>query len=193
IVIDLPQPQSLVRFVAPGPARDDPDFFAASVLNYTVGGGGFESRMMKTLRVEQGLTYGVRTGLNWTSDYLKIWQGSGQTKNESAGEFIAGVKDELSKVVENGTEQELSDAKAYMIGSYPLGFDSNAKIAGNMMGVRQQALGVDYFDRRNAAIAAVTLEDVNRVARDWLAPEKFTFVVVGEPEGLMTAGTDTAG
>ena len=194
IVIDLPQPQSLVRFVAPGPARDDPDFFAASVLNYTVGGGGFESRMMKTLRVEQGLTYGVRTGLNWTSDYLKIWQGSGQTKNESAGEFIAGVKDELSKVVENGiTEQELSDAKAYMIGSYPLGFDSNAKIAGNMMGVRQQALGVDYFDRRNAAIAAVTLEDVNRVARDWLAPEKFTFVVVGEPEGLLTDGTDTAG
>ncbi len=185
IITRLPQPQSLVRFVAPGPGRDHPDFFPATVLNYTVGGGGFESRLMKTLRVEQGLTYGVLTGLNWTSDYLKTWSGSGQTKNESAGAFVAGVEEELRKVAEEGiTAGELADAKAYMIGSYPLGFDSNAKIAGNMMSVRQQALGVDYFDRRNAEIASVSLEDVNRVAAEWLAPDRFTFVVVGEPQGL---------
>ncbi|MEM7767756.1 MAG: pitrilysin family protein [Pseudomonadota bacterium] len=190
IIVSLPQPQSLVRFVAPGPARDHLDFFAATVLNYTVGGGGFESRMMKTLRVEKGLTYGVGTGLTWTSNYLKTWSGSGQTKNESAGEFVAGVKDELSKVAEAGiTAEELADAKAYIIGSYPLGFDSNAKIAGNMMSVRQQVLGIDYFDRRNAAIAAVTLEDANRVAAEWLSPENFTFVVVGEPQGIPSPST----
>lgn len=191
IVIDLPQPQTLVRFVAPGPGREHPDFFPAAVLNYTVGGGGFESRLMKTLRVEQGLTYGVRTGIDWTSDYLKTWAGSGQTRNETAGEFVEGVRNELRKVADNGiTEQELADAKAYMIGSYPLGFDSNAKIAGNMMGVRQQGLGVDYFDRRNAKIEAVTLEDVNRVAADWLSPEAFTFVLVGEPQGLAPSTAD---
>ena len=185
IIVDLPQPQSRIEFVAPGLSRDHPDYYTARVLNYTLGGGGFESRLMKVLRVEKGLTYGVGTGLGSTLEYLHTWAGVGQTKNESAGEFITLLKAELEKIGAEGvTEQELADAKAYLTGSYPLGFDSNAKIARNMMGVRRENLGVDYFDRRNAAIEAVTLEDVNRVAAEYLAPEKFTFIVVGEPEGL---------
>lgn len=184
VTVDLPQPQSLVRFTAPGLQRNHPDFFTAYVLNYTFGGGGFESRIMKELRVARGLTYGVYTGLNYGGE-LALWSGSGQTKNESAGEFITVLREEMTKIVESGvTEQELSDAKAYLTGSYPLGFDSNAKIAGNMMSVRQQELGVDYFDRRNAAVSEVTLEDVNRVAAEYLKPENFYYVVVGEPQGL---------
>ena len=62
IIVELPQPQSLVSFTAPAMTRDDPDFYTAVVLNYTFGGGGFESRLMKDLRVERGLTYGVYTG-----------------------------------------------------------------------------------------------------------------------------------
>lgn len=184
IIVDLPQPQSLVSFSAPGLPRDHPDFFTAYVLNYTVGGGGFESRLMKTLRVEKGLTYGVYTGLS-TSDHLNTWSGGGQTKNESAGEFLAGIRDELGQFAADGvTEEELSDAKAYLTGSYALGFDSNAKIADQMMSVRQEELGIDYFDTRNANMNAVTLEDVNRVAKEYLSPDRFTYVIVGQPEGL---------
>ena len=184
IVIDLPQPQSLVSFRGPGIERDDPDFFTAYVVNYTMGGGGFESRMMKELRVERGLTYGIYTGLS-TGEHLNTWGGGGQTKNSSAGEFVAGVKEEIRKIAETGlTADELADAKAYLIGSYPLGFDSNSKIAGNMMGVRQDELGVDYFDKRNAMFESVTLADANRVAKEYLDPDNFTFVVVGQPEGL---------
>ncbi|WP_084397792.1 M16 family metallopeptidase [Henriciella aquimarina] len=183
-VVDLPQPQSLVTFTAPGIARDDDDFFPAYVLNYTFGGGGFESRLMKDLRVEKGLTYGVYTGLQ-TGDHLNLWSGGGQTKNESAGAFIEGLEAEMTDIVENGiTEAELSDAKAYLTGSYPLSFDSNSKIASNLMGVRQEELGIDYFDRRNAMVEAVTLEDVNRIAAEYLKPENFTYIVVGQPEGL---------
>ncbi|MBU3920261.1 MAG: insulinase family protein, partial [Alphaproteobacteria bacterium] len=186
IVVDLPQPQSLVKFMGPGIDRADPDFFPAYVLNYTFGGGGFESRLMKTLRVEKGLTYGVSTSLDPNPSFL-TWSGSGQTKNESAGEFIAGVKAEMSLLIEGGvTEQELSDAKAYLTGSYPLGFDSNAKIAGQMMSVRQDDLGVDYFDRRNALVEAVTFDDVNRVAREYLDPARYSFIVVGQPQGIGT-------
>ncbi len=182
--VPLPQPQTLVSFTAPGLRRDHPDFFSAFVLNYTFGGGGFESRLMKELRVKRGLTYGIRTGLNF-DDRLATWSGSGQTKNESAGEFITLLKAEMQQIAEAGiTQAELSDAKAYLTGAYPLGFDSNAKIASQMMSVRQQELGVDYFDRRNAEVEAVTLEDANRVAREWLAPERFTFVLVGEPQGV---------
>jgi zinc protease len=184
IIVDLPQPQSLVMFSGPGLARKDPDFFAAYVLNYTVGGGGFESRLMKTLRVDKGLTYGIYTGLS-TSDHLNTWGGGGQTKNESAGEFLAGIRDELSQFVADGvTPEELSDAKAYLTGSYALGFDSNAKIADQMMTIRQEDLGIDYFDTRNANMEAVTLEDVNRISAQYLSPDNFTYVIVGEPEGI---------
>ncbi|WP_300376014.1 pitrilysin family protein [Henriciella sp.] len=184
VVVDLPQPQSLVSFTSPAMARDDADYFPAYVLNYTFGGGGFESRLMKDLRVEKGLTYGVYTGIS-TGDHLNTWRGGGQTKNESVGAFIEGIKTNMLSIVEDGvTEEELSDAKAYLTGSYPLSFDSNSKIASNLMGVRLEDLGVDYFDRRNALVQAVTLEDVNRVAAEYLKPENFSFFVVGQPQGL---------
>ncbi|MEL6416588.1 MAG: pitrilysin family protein, partial [Pseudomonadota bacterium] len=101
IVIDLPQPQSLVTFTAPAMKREDPDFYTAVVLNYTFGGGGFESRLMQDLRVERGLTYGVYTGVS-AGDKLQTWAGSGQTKNESAGEFIEGVKENMIAKMETG-------------------------------------------------------------------------------------------
>ena len=184
VVIDLPQPQSLVTFAAPAMTREDPDFYTAVVLNYTFGGGGFESRLMKDLRVAKGLTYGIYTQVS-SQDKIQLWSGGGQTKNESAGEFIAGIKENMAAMVADGmTEEELSAAKAYLTGSYPLGFDSNAKIAARMMGVRLDDLPVDFFDKRNAMVEAVTLEDVNRIAAEYLSPENFTFIVVGQPEGL---------
>ena len=184
VIVPLPQPQSLVRFIGPAMDRANPDYFPAFVLNYTFGGGGFESRLMKTLRVDKGLTYGVSSSIDPNPSFT-VWSGGGQTKNESAGDFITGIREEMQKFIDGGvTEAELSDAKAYLIGSYPLGFDSNAKIASNIMSVRQDDLGVDYFDRRNALIEAVTLEDVNRVAATYLAPGRYSFFVVGEPQGL---------
>jgi len=180
-VVPLPQPQSLVQFTGPGLTQDDPDFYPATVLNYTFGGGGFESRLMKELRVAKGLTYGIYTRVS-AGDKMQTWGGGGQTKNESVGDFIAGIEAEMIKIVDEGiTAEELSDAKAYLTGSYPLGFDSNSKIAGRMMGLRLDDLPVDFFDKRNALIEAVTLEDVNRVAKAYLKPENFTFIVVGEP------------
>jgi zinc protease len=184
VIVDLPQPQSLVRFLAPGLKREDPDFFTAYVLNYTYGGGGFGSRLMESLRVQKGLTYGVYSWLSFDEKYQN-WGGSGQTKNESVGEFVEALMAETALIAEEGvTAEELADAKAYLTGSYPLAFDSNAKIASQMMSVRQDDLGVDYFDRRNALIEAVTLEDVNRVAAEFLQPERFSIIVVGQPEGL---------
>ncbi|QSR21698.1 pitrilysin family protein [Hyphomonas sp. KY3] len=184
VLIDLPQPQSLVRFLAPGLKREDPDFFTAYVVNYTYGGGGFGSRLMESLRVQKGLTYGVYTWLSFDDTYQN-WGGSGQTKNESVGEFVEALLAETALIAEEGiTAEELADAKAYLTGSYPLAFDSNAKIAGQMMSVRQDELGVDYFDRRNALIEAVTLEDANRVAAEFLQPDRFSFIMVGQPEGL---------
>ena len=165
--------------------RDDPDFYTAVVLNYVFGGGGFESRLMKDLRVDKGLTYGVYSRLN-AGDKLQTWTGGGQTKNESVQEFVAGIEENMAKLVADGiSPEELADAKSYLTGSYPLGFDSNAKIAARMMGVRLEGLPVTFFDTRNALVEAVTEADVNRVAATYLQPERFTFIVVGQPDGLL--------
>lgn len=185
IVVDLEQPQSLIQFTGAGMDIDHPDFYSAYVLNYEFGGGGFASRLMQSLRVEKGLTYGIYTRMGF-GDIIDEWGGGGQTKNESAGEFIEGIEAEMTKIAANGiTEEELSDAKAYLTGSYPLGFDSNSKIASQLMNVRQDDdRDITYFDTRNAKINAVTLEDVNRVASEWLTPDRYTFIVVGQPQGL---------
>ncbi|MEL8056210.1 MAG: pitrilysin family protein [Pseudomonadota bacterium] len=184
ITVSLEQPQSLVTFTGPAMRQDDPDFYTAVVLNYTFGGGGFESRLMEDLRVARGLTYGIYSRVS-SGEYAQTWGGSGSTNNDSVVEFIEGIKENMTLMVAEGmTEKELADAKSYLIGSYPLGFDSNAKIAGNMMGLRLDGLPVDFWDKRNAMVEAVTLEDVNRIAREYLKPENFTFIAVGQPQGL---------
>lgn len=185
ITVGLPQPQSLVRFVGQGVPRDHPDYYPLIVTNHIFGGGGdFSARLMSSLRVEKGLTYGIRSSLN-PGEYLQTLSGGGQTQNATAGEFVEGIKAEMRLMAEEGaTQAEVDKAIAYLTGSYPLSFDSNAKIAANMMSVRVQDLPVEYFDTRNASIGSVTLEDVNRVAATYLQPERFTFILVGEPEGV---------
>ena len=184
ILKELEQPQTLVVFSAPGLMRDDPDFFAAYVTNYILGGGGFSARLMDEIREKQGLTYGIYTSLS-TMEHLGSWAGSAQTMNEKAGELIARTKVELYKMATEGpTQKELDDAKAYITGAYPLSFDTNTKIASQMMGIRQFDLGMDYIATRNDKINEVTLEDVKRVAASYLKPENFTFVTVGQPVGM---------
>ena len=82
------------------------------------------------------------------------------------------------------TEQELADAKTYQTGSYPLRFASSGSIAAMLVGIQMDDLGIDYMDRRNALIEAVTLDAVNRVAKTLLRPDRLSFVIVGKPNGV---------
>ncbi|MEM8920161.1 MAG: pitrilysin family protein [Pseudomonadota bacterium] len=184
IVAPLPQPQTLISFSAPGPKRADEDFVPAYVLNYILGGGGFSSRLMDEIREKRGLTYGIGTSLRGSA-HLGLWGGRTQTKNESVQELIDIAKAEIARLrAEGPSDKELADAKAYLTGAYPLGFDTNSKIAGQLMYVRQNDLGLDYVATRNDLIDAVTREDLMAVADKYLDPEAFTFVLVGEPKGF---------
>ena len=177
-------PQSVVLFGQPGMGQDDPDFFAAYLLNTILGGGGFESRLMKEVRVKRGLTYGVYSYLV-DRDQAKVWMGSLASANNRVAEAVGLVRDEWRKAREEGvTEEELSAAKKYLTGAYPLRFDGNGPIANILVGMQMSGMPIDYIATRNAKVEAVTLEDVNRVARELMDPEKLSFVVVGQPEGL---------
>lgn len=183
-IVDFDTPQSVVRFAQPGIDRADPDFFAAYILNHILGGGGFESRLMTEVREKRGLTYGVYSYLS-IPDNANIWAGGVASANDRVAEAISVIRDEWARMHDDGvTQADLDDAKTYLTGAYPLRFDGNGTIADIVVNMQVDDLPTDYIVTRNDKINAVTLEHINRVARERLTPEKLTFVVVGRPEGL---------
>ncbi|MCC6008077.1 MAG: insulinase family protein [Rhodobacteraceae bacterium] len=183
-IVPFPGPQSLVAFGQRGIGIDDPDYFAAMVLNHVLGGGGFGSRLTEELRERRGLTYGIGTGLaSWEAADMLLGQFS--ASNARAAEAKALVVAEWERMARDGiTEEELRAARTYLTGAYPLRFSSNAAIARILTGMQLGGLPADYPARRNALVEAVTREDVARVAARLLDPEGLHFVVVGAPEGL---------
>lgn len=184
-VKDFPGPQSTVTFGHAGMKRDDPDFFAASVLNEIMGGGRFGSRLMTEVREKRGLTYGIGTFLVGY-DLAELYLGQFSSANANVSEAIKVITDEWARIANEGvTEAELATAKTYMTGSYPLRFDGNRRIAGILVGMQMIGLPIDYPKTRNDKVEAVTMEDVQRVAKRLFRAEDLRFVVVGQPEGVV--------
>jgi zinc protease len=184
LVIERPVPQSVVLFGQPGLARNDPDFMTAYLLNQIIGGGGLGSRLMTEIREKRGLTYGVYTYLS-TPRRSGVWLGSVSADNAKVAEVIRLVREAWQDLKDKGvTAAELDDAKRYMTGAYARGFATSRGIAGALVGWQEEDLGIDYFKRRNAMIAAITLEDINRVAKRLVEPGKLMFSVVGKPQGV---------
>ncbi|MBC7131619.1 MAG: insulinase family protein [Roseovarius sp.] len=183
-VVDFATPQSVAIFAQAGIDRHHADFFAAFILNHILGGGGFESRLMTEVREKRGLTYGVYSYIA-NKDAADLWTGSVASANDRIAEAIAVIRDEWGRLREEGvTAEELENARTYLTGAYPLRFDGNGTIAAITVEMQLDGLPTDYIARRNDMVNAVTLDQINRVARERLDPERLTFVVVGRPEGL---------
>jgi zinc protease len=165
-----------------GVGRENPDYYAIQVMNYILGGGGFSSLLMDSIRNERGLAYSVYS-------YFSAEKGRGsfelvmQTKNESAQEAIRVATDEIRRIrAEPVSAEELGDAKDYLTGSFPLRFDTNRKVANFLALVEFFGLGLDFRERYPDFIRKVTRDDVLRVARQYLDAEKLITVVVGNPK-----------
>ncbi len=175
----LQVPQTTLMFGLPGLKRDDPDYQAAYVMNHILGGGSFTSWLYEEVREKRGLAYGVNTSLI-PYDHMGLILGSTATRADRADETLKIVLEQIDRMATKGpTQAELDSAKRYLTGSYALRFDSSGKIASQLVALQNAGLGIDYFDRRNAEIEAVTLDDVNRVAQRLLAGKKPTVVSVG--------------
>ncbi|MGF1659400.1 MAG: pitrilysin family protein [Rubrimonas sp.] len=183
-VIPFDAPQSTVLFGHAGQLRDDPDFIPAYVMNYILGGGGFSSRLTVEVREKRGLAYSAYSYLA-PFDRAGVIMGGVGTANARVAESVEVIRAEWARMAAEGVSaEELAKAKSFLTGSYALRFDSNARIAANLVALQRDNLGIDYVEKRNALVEAVTLEDVRRVAERWLKPEALSFVVVGQPEGL---------
>lgn len=183
-VIEMNVPQSVAVFGHGGFKRKDKDFIASYVLNYILGGGGFNSRLTEEVREKRGLAYSVYSYLS-PYRHAAIYAGNVATENKSMVRSLEVIENELKRMADKGpSARELKNAKQYLTGSYPLRFDTSSKIASQMMWVQIEDLGLDYFDTRNSKIEAVTLQDIRRVAKRLLKADGLIVTIVGKPEGV---------
>ncbi len=184
IVVDKEVPQSVVALGHGGIARDHPDYYTAYAVNYILGGGGFASRLYTEVREARGLAYSVYSYLN-PLDLSSLVLGGVATANARVGESLELIRQEWARMAAEGpSAEELADAKTYLTGSFPLRLNSTGALSRILVGMQMENLGLDYLERRNDYIEAITLKDARRVAAALYHPEALTAVVVGRPDGI---------
>jgi zinc protease len=182
--IDRPITQANIIWGHLGIARSNPDFYALQVMNYIFGGGGFVSRLMDNIRDNLGLTYGIYSHFD-ARKYPGAFQIAMETKNQNANQALSEIFKEMKQFLEKGvTQTELEEAKAYLIGSFPFRMDTNAKLVRLLGAMEFYDLGLDFPEQYPRLIAQVTLEEVLRVARVYLRPDKFLLVVLGNQKEI---------
>jgi zinc protease len=183
MIVERPVPQSVVVFGHRGISREDPDWYAATLL-FEVLAGGFGSRLTAEIREKRGLTYGI-SAYPLPMDHAALIVGGVSTVNGRVVETIDLLKQIWAKFgAEGPTDKEVRDAKDYVNGSYNLRFSNSGAIAGVLTAIQRQELGIDYIERRPGIIEAIKTEDLKRVAKRLFRAEDLTFVVVGQPVGL---------
>jgi len=171
-----------------GISRENPDYYALTVMNYILGGGGFASRLVEEVRNKRGLAYSVASFFD-PGKYPGSFQIVLQTKNASAREAISLALQQVERIrKELVSEKELEGVKKYLIGSFPLRLNTQAKLANFLTQVEYYGLGLDYPEKYPNLISSITREEVLRVAKKYLYLENYILVVVGN---LKEAGMDS--
>lgn len=182
-----PASQAHIALGLPLIRRDDPDYYALLVGNYILGGGGFDSRLMKVLRDQKGYTYGAASSMNPLAQAGDFSIGFA-TQKASAEAALADTRQVVADFIANGpTEAELAQAKANIIGGFPLRFDSNAKLLGYLSIIGFYRLPDDFLDRYPERVAALTPEQIRSVWQRRVQPAQLNTVVVGDPDGSLPA------
>ncbi len=171
--------QSTIVLGFEGISRNDPDFYSLSVMNYILGGGGLTSRLATKIREQRGLAYSVYSTftpyLLPGAFYIEV-----KTKAENTENVIKMIVKELKTMKEKAvTDEELKEAKAFLIGSFPLRIDTMKKISEFLLVTDFYGLGDDYIVRYPEYIEKVTAEDIKKVARRILNTDSYILVVVG--------------
>lgn len=171
--------QAQVLVGQPGVARSDPDYFALTVGNHILGGGGFASRLMHEIREKRGLTYGVYSSF-MPGRHAGAFTVGLQTRPDQAAQAVALIQSELRRFVQDGpTDKELAEAQAALVNSFALRVDSNRKLLENVAGLAWNGLSLNYLDTWQQQVQGVTREQVRRAFQRVLQPEKMVTVVVG--------------
>ena len=179
VKIDRPLSQATVMLGNRSLKRTNPDFYAARVMNYILGGGGFSSRIMDNLREEKGLVYSVYSYFA-AGRHAGHWRLVLQTKNKSANEAIAEAIKEVKRIQAKGvSEKELQDAKDFITGNFATRFGSSGRIADYILAVELLGFSPGYADEYLKKIRGVTKEQILAAARKYIKLDESTLAVVG--------------
>lgn len=180
-LVDKQVPQTTLLIGDLGLTKDHPDHYAAKVFNYILGGGGFNSRLMREIRSNRGLAYSAYSYLQVGRRLPGAFVIGTETKNESVPEAISLIRQILLNMrgapVSLG---ELSVAKDSQINSFVFGFDDTHAIVVQKMQLDFFGFPKDYLETYRDQIAAVTVDDVLRVAREFIRLDRQQFVLVGD-------------
>ncbi len=183
-LIDKPgAPQSEIRIGYPSLARSTPDYFPVQVLNRLLG-GQYSSRININLREKHGYTYGARSVFIMNKEVGPFYAGGGfvSTKTDSS---IYQILYEIDRTYKDGVSaDELEFGKKGMIGGFALGFETSFQIAGALQSIVLYNLPEDYFNTYLQHIDAVTLPDVQKVAKKYLDSSKMSIVIVGDVNSI---------
>ena len=180
--IPLDVPQTVVTFGSPGVMRHDPNFMAAYVVNHILGGGGLSSRLYHEVREKRGLAYSVYGTLLWM-DHSAVFVGNTGTRADRAGETVDAIEKEIRRMAEDGpTQTELDEAKSYLKGSQMLALDTSSKLASALLQYQLDKLPIDYIEKRNAIVDAVTLDDAKKAAQRLWGQGLLTVIVGRAPQ-----------
>jgi zinc protease len=180
--IPLDVPQTVVTFGSPGVMRHDPNFMAAYVVNHILGGGGLSSRLYHEVREKRGLAYSVYGTLLWM-DHSAVFVGNTGTRADRAGETVDAIEKEIRRMAEDGpTQTELDEAKSYLKGSQMLALDTSSKLASALLQYQLDKLPIDYIEKRNAIVDAVTLDQAKQAAQRLWGQGLLTVIVGRAPQ-----------
>ncbi|MEK7867444.1 MAG: pitrilysin family protein [Planctomycetota bacterium] len=184
----LPKPgvnQGRVSIGHLGIQRTNPDHYATTLLNYILGGGSFTSRITGRVRSDEGLAYSVNSRFQPGTYYPGTFRIAFQSKSETCAYAAKLCVEEMRKAIEGGvTEQELSGAKSYYVESFPNRFASKKDVVTTFADDELTGREKGYYERFRENVEKVTLDDVKRVAKEYLHPDKLVIVVVGDLDAI---------
>ena len=184
-LVDKPgQTQAHIRVAHVGVSRKDPDYLATQVMNYSLGGGAFSSRLMQVVRSEEGKAYGAGSGFQ--ADVMRgAFVAATFTRTSETVATVKLLLQEIGKMhAEGPTEKEITDARTNITGSYGIGFQSAADVAGALLEAELRGETEEDVRTRALQVGAVTLEQARKAARDRLDPKNLVIVIVGEAANI---------
>jgi zinc protease len=182
--IPLDVPQTVVTFGGPGLKRADPNFMAGYIVNHILGGGTLSSRLYHEVREKRGLAYSVFESLLWM-DHSALFVGNTGTRADRAGETVEAINKEVRRMAEDGpTQLELDEAKSYLKGSQMLALDTSSKLASALLQYQLDKLPIDYIEKRNAIVDAVTLDDAKKASQRLWGQGLVTVIVGRAPQAV---------